>query len=134
MPMARARQIEIRRSVPEETRCSGEYFLLRQALSNLLRNAIDFSTDGSAIDLMVHSEGGIVFIEIIDSGSGIPDYARDRIFERFYSLPRPGSGKKGSGLGLNFVREIARLHGGDVRLSNRPEGGVCASLFIPLGV
>jgi two-component system sensor histidine kinase CreC len=69
----------------------------------------------------------------MDSGSGIPDYALDRIFERFYSLPRPGNGRKGSGLGLNFVREIARLHGGDVRLSNRPEGGVCASLFIPLG-
>jgi two-component system sensor histidine kinase CreC len=81
---------------------------------------------------VVRKESGIVFIEVLDCGSGIPDYAPERIFERFYSLPRPATGKKGSGLGLNFVRETARLHGGDVRISNRPGGGVCASLFIPV--
>ncbi len=132
MPVAQARQIEIHKNIPDNVALCGEYFLLRQALANLLRNAIDFSPEQSIVELVVRNESGIVFCEVLDQGSGIPDYARNRIFERFYSLPRPDGGKKGSGLGLNFVREIAKLHGGDIRLSNRPEGGVCASLFIPV--
>lgn len=132
MPVARAKMIEIRKAIPDDVALCGEYFLLRQALANLLRNAIDFSPEQSVVELVVRMESDIVFFELLDSGSGIPDYAQDRIFERFYSLPRPDSGKKGSGLGLNFVREVARLHAGDVRLSNRPDGGVCASLFLPV--
>lgn len=66
-----------------------------------------------------------------DNGPGIPDFALSRVFERFYSLPRPGTGKKSTGLGLALVREIAHLHGGDVTLLNRPEGGARAILWIP---
>jgi two-component system sensor histidine kinase CreC len=54
-----------------------------------------------------------------------------RVFERFYSLPRPGSEKKSTGLGLALVREIAHLHGGDATLANRPEGGARAELWVP---
>lgn len=64
-----------------------------------------------------------------DSGSGIPDYALDRIFERFYSLPRE-NGVKSSGLGLAFVQEVARLHQGEITLRNREEGGVIATLTL----
>jgi two-component system sensor histidine kinase CreC len=73
-----------------------------------------------------------VVIEIEDSGPGIPDYARTRVFERFYSLPRPDSGKKSTGLGLCFVKEVAQLHGGIVELTNR-EGmaGAKAMLILP---
>ena len=131
MPVARARHIEIRQTIPAETDICGEYFLLRQALANLLRNAIDFSPEHSLVELAVTSDDGLITFEVLDSGAGIPDYAQSRIFERFYSLPRPDSGKKGSGLGLNFVREIAKLHNGGIRLTNRPGGGICASLYIP---
>ncbi|MNR50416.1 Sensor protein CreC [compost metagenome] len=62
-----------------------------------------------------------------DNGSGIPDYAQSRIFERFYSLPRE-TGLKSSGLGLAFVQEVARLHHGEIQLQNREEGGVEAIL------
>ena len=103
MPVARARAISIQKNVPDELTLCGEYFLLRQALSNLLRNALDFSPDGAAVELVVRRENERVIFEVLDNGSGIPDYALDRIFERFYSLQRPVSGKKGSGLGLNFV-------------------------------
>lgn len=49
---------------------------------------------------------------VSDDGPGIPDYAIDRIFERFYSLPRPETGRKSTGLGLPFVKEVMELHGG----------------------
>ncbi|TVS73021.1 two-component system sensor histidine kinase CreC [Escherichia coli] len=68
-----------------------------------------------------------VVLKVLDTGSGIPDYALSRIFERFYSLPR-ANGQKSSGLGLAFVSEVARLFNGEVTLRNVQEGGVLASL------
>ena len=72
---------------------------------------------------------GQIQLIVTDSGSGIPDYALDRIFERFYSLPRE-NGLKSSGLGLAFVQEVARLHQGEITLRNRDEGGVMATLTL----
>jgi two-component system sensor histidine kinase CreC len=62
----------------------------------------------------------------------VPEYALAQVFDRFYSLPRPDTGRKSSGLGLSIVREIARLHGGEVTLVNRPGGGARAELSLPL--
>jgi two-component system sensor histidine kinase CreC len=90
--------------------------LLRQAVSNLLQNAIDFSPEGGVIEIDCRFAGDQVEIDLVDRGEGIPDYAWSRIFERFYSLPRPGGGQKSTGLGLNFVNEAIELHGGDVSI------------------
>ena len=70
-------------------------------------------------------------MSVADTGLGVPDYAITRVFDRFYSLPRPGSGRKSTGLGLSLVREIAHLHGGEAALANRPEGGALATLWVP---
>ena len=67
-----------------------------------------------------------------DDGLGIEAEYADKVFEKFFSLRRPGTGKKSTGLGLNFVREVAQLHGGFVRLENT-EPGLRASLFLPMG-
>ena len=80
--------------------------------------------------LSVEQNIGQTTILVSDTGSGIPDYAKERVFERFYSLPR-SNGQKSSGLGLAFVREVVRLHRGTITLENRPEGGVQARLALP---
>ena len=71
-------------------------------------------------------------IRVRDQGPGIADYARERIFERFFSLPRPDGAPKSTGLGLPLVHEIAVLHGGEIRLDNGEKGGAVATLSIPL--
>jgi two-component system sensor histidine kinase CreC len=109
----------------------GDRFLLVQALVNLVDNAIEFSADGATIEVAVRVDGGRVRIDVADRGPGVPDFASERIFERFYSLPRP-DGARSSGLGLGFVREVATLHGGSVALVNREGGGAVASLDLPL--
>jgi two-component system sensor histidine kinase CreC len=111
----------------------GERVLLREALVNLLQNALDFSPPGGAVTLTCTVANGRVNFHVEDNGPGVPDYALPRVFERFYSLPRPGTEKKSTGLGLALVREIAHLHGGDATLANRPEGGARAELWIPEG-
>jgi len=67
-----------------------------------------------------------------DHGPGIPEYAEDKVFEKFYSLARPHSNKKSTGLGLSFVKEIAELHHGRVSLKNAAGGGALAALSLPL--
>ncbi|HVT73493.1 MAG TPA: ATP-binding protein, partial [Lacunisphaera sp.] len=110
----------------------GERVLLREALVNLLQNAQEFSPAGGEVRLCAETAGGRVTITVDDSGPGVPDFALPRIFERFYSLPRPGGTRKSTGLGLALAREIAHLHAGDVTLANRPEGGARATLVLPL--
>jgi len=121
--VAQSRNILLALQVESNSQIQGEYFLLRQALINLIQNAIDFSSDGAKVEVF----GDVNRVRVIDSGTGIPEYAMSRIFERFYSLARPGEGPKSSGLGLNFVREIARLHDGEIDLRNRPSGGAEAT-------
>ena len=71
---------------------TGDPFLLRQALHNLVDNAIAFSPAGTCVEISARNADGAVVIVVGDRGPGVPAYARERVFERFYSLPRPGSG------------------------------------------
>src|SRR5688500_14970768 len=106
-------------------------FLLEKAILNLLQNAIAFTPVDGAIRATVRRGAQHCVILVEDNGPGIPEFAQLRVFERFFSLPRPDTGKKSSGLGLAFVREVAALHRGSVKLRNRPSGGAIAKLRIP---
>lgn len=125
-----ARGVRVQLDV-DELLVAGDALLLRQALGNLLDNAAGFAPPGSSIDLTARRQGAQVEIAVRDRGAGIPAYALERVFERFYSLPRPASGKS-TGLGLPFVREVASLHGGTVEVINHAQGGACARLCLPL--
>ena len=109
----------------------GDVFLLRRALGNLIDNAVAFSPPAGTVELVVEQVEGQVRFIVRDRGPGIPDYAQERVFERFYSLPRPEGGQRSSGLGLPFVREVMRLHGGEATLHNRSDGGAEAVLSLP---
>jgi len=127
----RERNLTSRMAVADGLRVWGESFLLRQALSNLIDNAVAFSPEQGVIEILGERSEAAVILRIRDQGTGIPDYALQRLFERFYSLPRPDTGRKSTGLGLAFVREVATLHQGRVEVGNRPEGGAEAILILP---
>ena len=110
----------------------GDRFLLSLALTNLLQNALDFSPPGGKISCTATADSTQLLIHVQDQGPGIADFAQGRIFERFFSLPRPDGTPKSTGLGLALVREIAELHGGEIRLENSAEGGAVAWLKIPI--
>lgn len=92
----------------------GDPLLLREMLANLLDNAIRYSPDGARITVRVGGGGGRAWLEVEDSGPGIPAAQRQRVFERFYRIP--GSAAEGSGLGLPIVRMVVQGHGGQVTL------------------
>ena len=111
----------------------GDSFLLGQAINNLLENALDFSPKNSAITVTLTQIEKQINLSVQDQGAGIPDYAIDKILDKFYSLPRPentpNAGQKSTGLGLNFVKEIMQLHDGKLEVCNAKEGGAIARLL-----
>lgn len=130
-PLLSSRQLECLCNLPKGLQLRGDAFLLQQAMANLLDNAIEFSPTGGQIHCRLHCDTLQCSLEIHDQGEGVPEYGLPRLFERFYSLPRPATGKKSTGLGLALVREVARLHGGDAQLINHPDGGCLARLTLP---
>jgi two-component system, OmpR family, sensor histidine kinase CreC len=110
----------------------GDSFILRAAVTNLLENAIDFSPRGESVDIFLTLNSGHIELLIRDHGPGIPDYAKDKIFERFYSLRHHNADRKGTGLGLPLVKEAAELHGGEIHLGAANGGGTIARLTLPL--
>ena len=109
----------------------GDAFILRAAVTNLLENAIDFSPRGSPVEVSLAVADCRLELTIRDHGPGIPDYARERVFERFYSLRHLGAGRKGTGLGLTLVREAADLHRGSITLEPAAGGGTAAVFILP---
>ncbi|MBA1231037.1 two-component system sensor histidine kinase CreC [Pseudomonas viridiflava] len=112
-------------------RLLGERFLLSQALANLIDNALDFTPVNGRLLLTAIREGERIRFTLYNDATPIPDYALPRLSERFYSLPRPVSGRKSTGLGLNFVEEVVQLHEGDMCIGN-VEGGVEVKLLLPV--
>lgn len=113
------------------TQVRGDSFLLQQAIGNLVDNAIEFSPDNAAIEITISSTAAHHILSVRDHGPGAPDFALAHLFERFYSLPRPATGRKSTGLGLAFVREVAKIHGGRVEFANAADGGAVARLMLP---
>jgi two-component system sensor histidine kinase CreC len=123
-------RLQVRQRVPASTRLLCEPFLMRQAIANLLENALDFTPPGGMLLFELEKQGARVALSLFNQGEAIPDYALERVSERFYSLPRPFSGRKSTGLGLNFVEEVMQLHGGSLEVAN-VEDGVRVRLWLP---
>ncbi len=117
--------------IPTDVTVIGEPTLIAGCISNLLDNAIDFTHSNTTVRIIAKNTDNATVISIIDSGDGITEFAEQRLFERFFSTPRPHSQQRSSGLGLAFVKESMALHGGQVTLANHSDGGVVATLIFP---
>ncbi len=125
---AQLKNLTIKLEGETQTSIQGDSLLLRQAISNLFQNAIDFSNQNSTITVHLSYNKSPV-LEIIDEGSGIPSYAEEKIFDRFYSLQRPQGAPKSTGLGLNFAREVFQKHKAKLEVKNNPNKGVTARVI-----
>ncbi len=131
LPVLSKKEIEIRIDFDKEIIVKGDPFLLKQMISNLVQNAIEFSPQSSKILINGRVDFDKHIITVEDRGPGIPEYALDKVFEKFFSLQRPDTRKKSTGLGLNFVKEVVELHEGTIKLANCENGGACVTLLFP---
>jgi two-component system heavy metal sensor histidine kinase CusS len=110
----------------------GDRDLLRQALANLVANALDATPEGGRVQVNVKASGSWTDLEVQDDGRGIPPEEVPRLCDRFYRTSDAFARKSpGTGLGLAIVKSIAQLHGGEVRISSQVGAGTVAVLRLP---
>jgi two-component system sensor histidine kinase CreC len=121
-PQIQQRQIHLLNDLAHSVMVMGEAFWLEQAISNVLDNAIEFTPQDKSITVKLSQHQQQATLIIKNQGQAIPDYALPRVFERYYSLPRPDSQHKSTGLGLTLVQEVMTLHQGKVSINNNDDG------------
>ena len=110
----------------------GNSLLLQEVFSNLIDNALRHTPRGGSVTVRCGAGDAGAWLAVEDSGAGIPDTDREKVFERFYQSP--GSSSRGSGLGLAIVREIARQHDGQASIDRSPDlGGTRVTVHFALG-
>jgi two-component system sensor histidine kinase TctE len=116
----------------EEAQVQGDPLLLREALANLVHNALEYSAAGGQVTVRTGLRNDCAFLEVEDNGPGIPVAERDQVLERFYRIA--GTAGTGSGLGLAIVREIAAAHRAEIAIGAGENGRGCkVGLTFPHG-
>ena len=127
------RDLVIAVAAPPSLGVTGDRVALRQAVTNLLANAVRLAPDGSRITITTGEAEGRRWVAVADDGPGIAPEDREHVFERFWRGDREEARHAGrSGLGLSIVDQIAREHGGGVDVSPSPTGGSVFTLWLPL--
>jgi two-component system OmpR family sensor kinase len=117
---------------PEPVVVPGDRDHLRQAIANLVANALRHTPAGSPIEVRARLEGGAATVAVRDHGAGLDDQALTHVFDRFWQADHARAGH-GAGLGLAIVAGIAAEHGGTATAANAPDGGALFTLRLPLG-
>lgn len=130
--IAESAGIELTSSAPDGLWVTGDRLALRQALGNLLANALRLSAAGTSVRVRAGREGLWVWMAVEDQGPGIDLVDQERVFQRFWrGDPREGREQGRSGLGLTIVRQIAEAHGGEVKLASVVGQGSAFALWLP---
>ena len=130
---AESRNIWIDLDESQEAVVIGNREQIVMALHNLIENAINYSAEGTRVNVVVNREGQIVEVLVKDQGIGIADSEIDRIFERFYRVdPARSRATGGTGLGLSIVKHVAKNHGGEVKVWSSPGVGSTFSIRLPI--
>jgi signal transduction histidine kinase len=128
---ARSKGLKLVSAVTDGQRIHGDPTALRQVLSNLVENAVRYTTTGS-VKVSAREDAGGVWLEVQDTGVGIPAPHLPRIFERFYRVdPSRSRAEGGTGLGLAIVKHLVEAHGGRVRARSEAGVGTTISVFFP---
>jgi two-component system, OmpR family, sensor histidine kinase TctE len=115
-----------------DARVAGDALLLREALGNLIHNALEYAPSGGRVTVRTGTRKREAFLEVEDDGPGIPAAEREQVLERFYRVA--GTPGTGSGLGLSIVREIALAHGARLEIGEGEGGRGCkVGLTFPHG-
>jgi signal transduction histidine kinase len=114
---------------PDVPPVTGDPVRVRQVVDNLLVNALKFTPEGGTVALSARARDGGVEVTVRDTGPGIPEAERQKIFEKFYQIK--GASIGGVGLGLAICKAIVELHGGRIWVDSEPGGGAAFHFTLP---
>ena len=133
-PLARSHALKFELAIAADLpEIRADSLRIGQVLRNLVSNAIKFSPDGGVVRIRLarHNEQSVE-IAVEDEGVGVPENELSTIFDKFIQSSKTKTGAGGTGLGLAICREIVSAHGGLIRAANRPEGGACVFVILPV--
>ena len=139
---AQTRRCQVEATVVDNCVVVGSASLLHSAIENVVRNAIRYTKEGTSVQVRLEQGVGIendslqgpeAVVRVTDSGPGVPEDALDKLFRPFYRIDDArGRQTGGVGLGLAITDRAVRLHGGTIRVANRPQGGLVVEIRLPL--
>lgn len=130
-PLMADKSIQLQQHMDVDAHLEGDRDLIFQAIANLLDNAIKYTPEQGAISLQLKRENHRAVIMVADSGCGIDDEDKEKVFRRFYRVESSRSQQPGNGLGLSLVWAVTKLHNGDIQLfDNHP--GLRVQITLPL--
>jgi two-component system sensor histidine kinase CpxA len=139
---AQSRGCEVEATIVDDCRVVGSPSLLHSAIENVVRNAIRYTQEGTSVEVRLEQGVGLqndslglpqAVVRVTDSGPGVPEDALDKLLRPFYRIDDArGRQTGGVGLGLAITDRAVRLHGGSIRVSNRPQGGLMVEIRLPL--
>jgi two-component system phosphate regulon sensor histidine kinase PhoR len=132
-PLANKNNIHLKTDIDEDTcEFNGDEQKIMSAITNLVNNAIKFTTEGGKVSVTAYCRDGELVIRVADTGMGIPKEVLPKLFDRFYRVYRPGIQIPGTGLGLAIVKEIILSHGGRIEVESEVNRGTTFTVFLPL--
>jgi len=131
-PLAKKKNILISTSLSDEIIAQGDKDTLTEALLNLVENAVKYNHLGGFVAVELNRREGMAEIVVSDTGIGISEEDRERIFDRFYRSAAARSGTDGTGLGLSIAKAVMQAHGGEIRAEAQAGGGSRFILTMPL--
>jgi signal transduction histidine kinase len=126
-------QVQLVNAVPRELpEVSLDRDKITRVLTNLVDNALKFTPSGGTVRISAElTDADWMLVQVSDTGPGIPEEYREKVFERFGQVPGQVGRKRGSGLGLTFCRLAIQAHGGQIWVESGPEGGSVFSFTLP---
>jgi signal transduction histidine kinase len=130
-PVAEEKRIVLRAEISPTPPVRGDLRRVQHTLANLIDNALKYTDPGGEVVVSLTRHDKTASIAVRDTGPGIPDQERARIFERFFRGDHSRC-QPGNGLGLSLARAVARAHGGDITVDSSPEGGSTFTIMLPI--
>ena len=131
-PQATQQGLTINASI-ERARMEGNEEMLRELVTNLVSNAIQYTPSGGRVDVTLHVDGIAADLVVADTGIGMTPETRERLFEEFYRAPEAKEVfRDGTGLGMAIVNRIVQIHHGQIHVQDNPGGGTVMRVHMPL--
>src|SRR5204863_136254 len=129
---ARAHGREVKVTRADACTISGASEMLRSAIENVVRNAVRYTAEATAVEISLERSEGNAILKIRDHGPGVPKIMLAGIFLPFQRVPGTGNNSDGAGLGLAIADRVVQMHGGRIRALNADGGGLIVEIVLPV--
>ena len=129
---AKQKNVTLKTDIKNDCIINGNSAYLKRLLTNLIQNAIDYNRPNGEIKVLLKKHGKQIELKVVDTGIGISEKDLPNIFDRFYKVDEARVKSKGTGLGLSIVKEIVKMHKGEISIESELNKGTTVIMLLPV--